>query len=194
MSDTPTIKAPPVQVSDAAIAIELLERETGSREAALEAIAYDPSAVGAMKEAIDRRRGELQAQLDQVALEAWLDSPAGRRHTANETIKAKQERAELVGQARALLEADPQLADIDLSTISDDEALKYAGVVDDPKDKGYKLPEPTPEEAAAQQLRAKWFSFSRQQRETFAIENGISSEKFAELAEAAKHATHPYNW
>src|SRR5215210_6044764 len=57
-------KAEPVTVSDAAIALDVLTRQTGSREAALEQLALNPTTLGSIKDAIARRRQELEEQAE----------------------------------------------------------------------------------------------------------------------------------
>src|SRR3954454_17618752 len=68
-------KAEPVTISDAAIGLDVLTRQTGSREAALEQIALNPTTLGSMKGAIARRRQELEEQAEAEAKAAYLRSP-----------------------------------------------------------------------------------------------------------------------
>jgi hypothetical protein len=192
-TEGPPKGAAPLNLSDPQIAIQLLTAETNDRQKAIETLALEPQAVGAMKDAIAKRRAELQREADEAAIAEWMQTPAGRRHTADEALKAKQEKQHALAQARALLDNDPQLAGIDLDTLTDDELLDAAGVLDkpEPKPNPYAL---TEKERAIVELKSRWFTLAKYERQNAMHELGLTDAEQLALLEQAKTATHPTAW
>src|SRR5438874_5513020 len=82
--------APPIDVSDSAIELELLTRHAGGdRENAAVAMALGTSSLG--RETIAARRAELQREADQRAEQAWFNTPEGAAHAAREAAARERQ-------------------------------------------------------------------------------------------------------
>jgi hypothetical protein len=187
-------KADPIATSDHQIGLSLLvEASDGDREKAIAALAADPQAIGRLGDAIKQRRAALQAEADEAARIAYENSPTGRQAKAKAVAEANAEQKRLALYARELLlEEGETPADL-VESITDEEAIELARLRE-PEPKGYRMPEPTPDEAAAKELRRTWFQKAAPQRREFAEEHNISSETFEAIAADAASQTDPNIW
>jgi hypothetical protein len=172
-------KAAPIETSDHQIGVSLIvEAAGGDREAAFDALASDPQAIERLAPQIAERREQLQTQADAAATKAWERSPEGRRVQAEAVAKQNAEQAQLAGQARQLLAAEGQTPGDVLDSITDAEAIELAGLAEKPADTSYEAPKQTDAEAAATELRSRWWQLAPHARASFADEHGISGETF----------------
>lgn len=165
IEDEPTAgppKAPPVQINDQTIALELIESEAGSAEAALEVLKQNPGAISALGDRVSERRAELQSQADEQAAAEWSQTPAGRLAAANAAVAAKAEHDRLVAAGRVLL-ADEYAGTVDVASMPGEDVLKLAGLVAAEEDR-VRVEPLTPREKELDAFKARFWSLARHQR------------------------------
>lgn len=181
-------KAEPIALSDHEIAVELLTRQTGSREKALETLAFEPTATSSMASAITRRRAELQQEADAATEAAWHESPEGRRVQAESVAKARAEEKRVADLARELLLDEGQNPPDLIASITDREAIELAGLAEtEPAAAGKSQLRPKTEaELAVAKLEQQWWTLAPYERRDACQELGVDYQAMQATKEASQ--------
>ena len=181
------------ELTDRQVALQVAENALGSREKALELLYDDPEAVPA--DAIDAARKKMRLEAEAKARAEHEASPAGRLEKAQEVATQRGETKQRALLAAELLIAEGQASAEELEHLSDEETIELAGMKEEtPDPNAYKAPVDTPTQAAARELRAKWFQLAPHQRVQKANEAGIDEATFKAIAADAAAQTDGNIW
>lgn len=121
-------KAAPVLASDIALAVNLLMTEEGiTRPEAIEALAGQTLP----PDLVQRARQKAQEAADAEATHAYYQTPEGRRELARTELDRQADRANRVGEGRALLLASGEIGPTQIAALADEDVLRAAGLADD---------------------------------------------------------------
>lgn len=179
-----------ISESDREIALDVLTRETGDRGQALERLALASN----LEDLTPKIATEKAARLARATAEqqaAYEASPAGRRDAAIAAGEAAKQKKIDAGLARELLTQDGTAHFSDFDSLSDDELISLAGMVEpEPEPEPFIQPRSEQEQAVAD-LDNKWWSLGKDERQTECERLGLSFEEASE-AKLAGIPTDPH--
>lgn len=128
------VTAPPVQITETELTFAAMRRDGATDEQIAGALAYGG---GLTRGALDTERARMQQEADARAQAEHDASPEGRRQAARAELDTQAERQRDAAGARALLERLSAEAGVtfDASALTDDEALREAGIEPAPLDR-----------------------------------------------------------